>query len=270
MSDENRNLSLGEAADCFLLTLPVDERGTSRQEVYKFVRWFGAEHTLAGLTGTEVAHYAERLSLSDSDYARKLDHIRTFLTCARKEGWNKANLAAHLKGRKNKTRREEDSRLTQRQSDTVLLTREGYADLEAELATLKSKRPELIGEIQRAAADKDFRENVPLHAAREACGHLDGRILELEIMLKSAAIIGEQKKSVLRVNVGDSVVLYNLDSGEERRYTLVSPRESDPVRGRISNVSPIGKAVISREQGEVVEVTAPAGKTRYQIKQVEH
>lgn len=269
MSDENRNLSLGEAADRFLLTLPVDERGSSRQEVYKFVRWFGAEHALAGLTGAEVAHYAERLSLSDADYARKLDRIRAFLACARKEGWNKANLAAHLKGRKDKTRRESSTRSAPAQADEVLLTKQGYADLEAELETLRSKRPELIDEIRRAAADKDFKENVPLHAAREARGHLEGRILELEKMLNSAAIIGGQKKSPLRVSVGDSVVLNNLDSGEERRYMLVSPREVDPVRGRISSVSPIGRAVINREEGEVVEVTAPAGKMSYQIKQVE-
>lgn len=269
MNDESRNLSLGEAADRFLLTLPVDERGSSRQEVYRFVRWFGAEHALAGLTGAEVAHFAGRLSLSDADYSRKLDRIRAFLTCARKEGLTKANLAVHLKAKKEKTRRESSPRSTGGTTETVLLTRQGYADLEAELAALKSKRPEFIEEIQRAAADKDFRENVPLHAAREARGHLEGRILELEKMLKSAAIIEEQKKSVLRVNVGDTVVLCNLNSGEERRYTLVSPREVDPLRGRISSVSPIGQAVVGRGQGEVVEVTAPAGKVRYQIKQVE-
>lgn len=268
MSDEDKNISLGEAVERFLLTLPVGERGASRQEIRKFVRWFGAEHALAGLTGSEVTHYAARLSLSDAGYAKKLDLIRNFLTCARKEGWNKTNLAMHLKAKKDKSRRESSPR-TAGQPDAVLLTKQGYADLEAELEALKSKRPELIEEIQRAAADKDFKENVPLHAAREARGHLEGRILELETMLKSAALIEEQKKSARRVNVGDSVVLCNLDSGEERRYTLVSPREVDPVRGKISSVSPIGQAVVNRERGEVVEVVAPAGKSRYQIKQVE-
>ncbi len=267
MSDESRNLSLGEAANRFLLTLPTGERGASQQEIYKFVRWFGAEHALAGLTAAEIANYAERLALSDADYARKLDRIRTFLTCAKKEGWSKTNLATHLKARKDKLKRGSPSR--QSASETVLLTQQGYTELEAELVALKSKRLEVIGEIRRAAADKDFRENVPLHAAREQRSHLEGRILELEQMLKSAAIIEEQERSVLRVNVGDTVTLYNLNSGGELRYMLVSPREVDPVRGRISSVSPIGRAIIGRGQGEVVEVTAPAGKLRYQIKQVE-
>ena len=269
MSEENRNLSLAAAADLFLLTLPGGEKGSSRQELRKFVRWFGVEHPIAGLTGSEVTHYAERLSLSDAGYAKKLDLIRNFLTYARKEGWNKTNLAMHLKAKKDKSRRESAPHNTAGQPDAVLLTKQGYADLEAELDTLRNKRPALIEEIQRAAADKDFKENVPLHAAREARGHLEGRILELEAMLNSAAIIEDQKKSNLRVNVGDSVVLCNVDSGEERRYTLVSPREVDPVRGKISSVSPIGQAVVNRKQGEVVEVVAPAGKSRYEIKQVE-
>ena len=248
MSDESQNINLGEAADRFLLTLPVEERSASRQEIYKFVRWFGAEHALSGLTGAEVAKYAEHFSVSDAGYAEKLDQIRSLLTWSRKEGLSKTNLAANLKTKKEKTRRELSPRAAQT-SDTLLLTKQGYADLEAELAALKAKRPALIEEIQRAAADKDFRENVPLHAAREVRGHLEGRILELEKMLKSAAIVEERGKSALRVNVGARVVLCNLDSGEERCYTLVSPREVDPTRGKISGVSPIGQAVVGREQG---------------------
>ena len=92
----------------------------------------------------------------------------------------------------------------------------------------------------------------------------------VDISLYKVSTIDEQPKDTFRVGIGDSVVLSDLDSGEELRYMLVSPSEVDPVRGKISNASPIGKAVKGKEEGEVVEVAAPAGKLRYQIKRVEH
>ncbi len=198
---------------------------------------------------------------------RKLEMIRAFFVYAKKQGWSKTNLAIHLKTRKGKTRLRSSSR--QSSPEAVFLTQQGYAELEAELATLQSKRLQAIDEIRKAAADKDFRENVPLEAAREQRSHLEGRIMKLEETLKSAVIMDGKQKSTLRVGIGDTVILYDLDSGEELRYTLVNPREVDPTRGKISSASPIGKAVTGRGQGEIVEVAAPAGKLRYQIKQVE-
>jgi len=259
--------SLGEAASRFLANLSPEERGMSQQEIYKFIRWYGGERPLAGLTAPEVANYAEQLSLSDTDYLRKLELLRAFLVYAKKAGWSKSNLGIHLKARKGKPRFRASSRRGLPQ--TISLTQQGYAELEAELAALKGKRPQAIDEMRRAAADKDFRENAPLEAAREQRGHLEGRIRELEEALKSAVVIDEKQKATLKVSIGDSVILCHLASGEELRYTLVSPREVDPTKGKISIVSPIGKAIIGHGQGEVIEVTAPAGKLRYQIKQIE-
>ncbi len=267
MGSGNQNLSLGEAASRFLANLPPEGRGASQQEIYKFVRWFGGERSLAGLMAAELDNYAERLSLSDTDYHRKLELVRAFLVYAKKERWSKANLSTHLKARRGKTGLASQSR--QNSPETILLTRQGYADLEAELAVLYSKRAEAIDEMRKAAADKDFRENVPLQAAREQRGQLEGRIMELEETLKSAAVINEKQKATLKVGIGDSVILGDLDSDEELRYTLVSPREVDPARGKISNVSPIGRAIVGKGQGEIVEISVPAGKLRYQIKQIE-
>ena len=267
MSGGSQDLSLGEAAGHFLASLPPEEKGASQQEIYKFVRWFGGERPFAGLTAAEVANYAERLSTSDIDYMRKLELIRGFLAYAKKKGWSKTNLAIHLKARKGKTRLRPSSR--QSSLETVSLTQQGYAELEAELAALQSKRPQAIEEIRRAAADKDFRENVPLQAAREQRGQLEGRIMELEETLKSAVVIDEKQKGTFTIGIGDSVILRDLDSGEELHYTLVSPSEVDPTRGKISGVSPIGKAIMGKGQGEMVEITAPAGKLHYQIKQIE-
>jgi transcription elongation factor GreA len=268
MNSDSHNFSLGEAATRFLGSLSPEERGASQQEIHRFVRWYGRERPLAGLTAPEVANYAERLSVSDASYAKKLEVIRAFLIYAKKKGWSKTNLATQLKAKKGKTLVRASSRRVQ--SQTVSLTEQGYAELKAELDILKSRRLEAIDEMRRAAADKDFRENAPLEAAREQHGQLEGRIEELEETLKSASIVGGEEKDALKVDIGDSVILSDLASGEELSYRIVSPREVDPTQGKISNASPIGKALIGRGRGEVVEVIVPAGKLRYQIKQLEH
>lgn len=257
------SLSLGEAVRQFLSHLAAEEGKASQQEIYRFVRWYGWERSCTELKAAEVASYAEHLSSSDAVYLRKLELVRAFLAYASKAGWTRGNLAPHLKIRKGGGTAAGLSRRVL--SQTTALTREGYAQLEAELAALKSQRGQAIEEIQRAAADKDFRENAPLEAAREQRGHLEGRIRELEEALKSATIIDEKAAVKLKADIGDSVVARDLASGEERHYMLVSPREVDPVRGKISSVSPIGKAIIGHGQGDIIEVVAPAGKVRYQI-----
>ena len=266
--DSNQSPNLNNAATRFLVSLSPEQRQASQNEVYKFVRWYGGERAFTELEAPDIARYAERLSLSDTDYAGKLEIVRSFLVHAKKQGWSKSNLATHLKAKK--TKRQPKSSPVRGLPEAIPLTQQSYTELEAELAGLRDKSSRLIEEIRRAAADKDFRENAPLAAAREQRGHVEGQIRELEETLKSATIIDKAAKANLRVSAGDSVVLRDLASGEELRYILVSPREVDPAKGKISAASPTGKAVTGRRQGEVVEVAAPAGKLRYQIEQIEH
>lgn len=267
MDSGSQSLSLGEAASHFLVSLPPEAREVNQQEVYRFARWYGWERPFAELTAPDIANYAERLSLSDADYTKKLELIRAFLVYAKKEGWSKSNLAIHLRPKKVKP----SPQISPGRGlpEAISLTKQGYTELEAELAALKDKRPQAIDEMRKAAADKDFRENAPLGAAREQRGQLEGRIKELEETLKLAAVINAKQGGTSKVSVGASIILRDLASGEELRYMLVSPKEVDPTRGKISSVSPIGKAVIGRSQGEVVEVTVPLGKLRYQIRQIE-
>ena len=267
MSKDSENMSLGEAAGRFLASLSSDEGKLSQQEIYKFVRWYGWERPLSGLTAPEVGNYAEHLSLSDADHIRKLELVRAFLIYARKEAWTKISLATYLKAKKGKVRSRPVARSNSR--ETVSLTQEGYDKLEAELASLRKRRPQIIEEMQKAAADKDFRENAPLEAAREERGYLEGRIGELEETLKSAAIIGEGHKSTIKVSIGDKVILCDMTSNEELCYTIVGSREANPSKGKISEVSPIGKAIVRHRQGEVVGVLTPACKFSYRIEKIE-
>lgn len=264
---DNPTPTLGEAARQFLSTLSAEKRGASQPEVFRFARWYGWESRFSKMAPPAVASYAEQLSASDTDYTLKLQIIRAFLAYAKKAGWSHTNLATHMKTKKLKTGTESTG--GGRLRETVSLTRERYEELQAELAGLKKRSRELIGEIQRAAADKDFRENAPLAAAREERGHVEGRIKELEEALKRAVIIDEKKEPTHKAGVGDCVVIRDLSSGEETCYIIVDPREVDVIRGKISLASPLGRALIGRRSGETIEISAPAGKIRYEIKRIE-
>lgn len=266
MTDVSQGPSLNEAASRFLASLPVEERGANQPVIFRFVLWYGRERPLASLTAPEIAHYAERLPASDTDHKKRLALIRAFLGYARKVGWIRSSLSSHLKARK-----PPKSRLSSRQGvpKSLRVTRQGYDEMERELSSLKGKRLRAIEEIRRAAADKDFRENAPLDAAREQRGQIEGRIKELEAALKSAVVLDENQEVTARVGLGDSIVLHDLTSGQEMHYTIVSSREVDPARGKISSVSPIGRAVTNHASGEIIEITVPAGKIRYQIERIE-
>ena len=262
------NYSLGEAATQFLLTLSSEERLRAQQEVYKFVRWYGEKRPLIGLAIPEVANYAEQITSSTTEVSEKLGTIKTFLAYAHKQGLTKTNLAVHLKGKKSSLK--SSAPLKRRSHRKVLLTSKGYADLEAELSALKNKRPQIAEEIQKAASDKDFRENAPLEAAREYLGQVEGRIQELESTLKMAALVDEQQAGNREITFGDTVVLRDLASGEQVSYTLVDASEANAIKGKISVASPMGQALLGQTQGQNVEVKAPAGIMHYQIEDIQH
>jgi len=178
VNSESQIPSLGEAAAQFLSQLSSQKREASQPEVYKFARWYGWERSFTRLAPPDVASYAEQLSVSDTDYAKKLELVRSFLAYAKKAGWSRNNLATHLKTRKSKYGQQIAT--SRGRPEAIPLTRQRYDEIEAELANLKNKSHELIDEIKRAAADKDFRENAPLAAAREERGHVEGRIKEIQ------------------------------------------------------------------------------------------
>jgi transcription elongation factor GreA len=266
VNSNDRAPSLGDAAAKFLATLSTEKREASQPEVYKFARWYGWEVTFSRLTPPHVASYAQQLSVSDTDYSKKLELVRAFLAYAKKAGWSRTNLATHLKTKKSKAA---PAAAGHGLPEAAALTQQKYDELRVELDNLKQRSQDLISEIQRAAADKDFRENAPLQAAREERGHIEGRIKELNETLKAATIIDDKKAPSLKTGVGDSVVLCDMTSGEETCYMIVDPREVDPSRGKISMVSPLGKALIGRKNGDTVEISVRAGKLRYQIKRIE-
>jgi transcription elongation factor GreA len=267
VTNDSRSPGLGDAAAQYLAKLPPKERETSQPEVYKLARWYGWERPFSELAPPHVASYAEQLNVSATDYEKKFEVLRAFFAHAKKAGWSRTNLATHLKTKKGKTGPSVAGKRGKPEAAT--LSQQRYDELVAELEGLKTKSRELVKAIQLAAADKDFRENAPLDAAREERGHVEGRIKELDKAIKAATIIDDVKKPTLKSGVGDNIVLNDLASGAELRYKIVDPREVDPLKGKISIASPLGKALMGRSDGDIVEVAAPAGRRRYQIKRIE-
>jgi len=259
-----QNLSLAQAAIQFLASLPPQARDESHQEVNRFIRWYGMERPLGELSAHEVANYAARMEGSSANVVKRLEPVKAFLAYAKKEGLTTTNLAAHLKLKKGPPKQTASIRRSQR----VALTAQGHQELGAELVALKAERTNIAEEIRRAAADKDFRENAPLDAAKDHQGKVEARIRELTEILKSG-IVAADEINTAQADLGCMVILRDLSSNEELRYTLVHPSEVDPAKGKISVASPTGKALLDRGKGEVVEVAAPIGKIRYRIEGIE-
>lgn len=261
-----KSCTLGVAATRFLTSLPPDKKQDSQQEVNKFVRWFGEKRLFGGLTVPEISSYCEHINSTVTNPAEKLEPVKDFLSYTHKQGLTRTRLAIHIKFKKTTSRGRHSSR--RETEDGISLTAQGYAALEAELTSLKNERPRVAEELRSAAADKDFRENAPLEAARNYQGHLEGRIRELEASLKKATIMNENKVSNHKIGLGDTIIIRDLTSGEKISYTLVDAREANPTRGKISIASPIGKAILSHSKGDSIEVIAPAGVLPYKIEDI--
>lgn len=261
---EKKEKTLAQAATQFLAGLSPEEREESQQELNKFVRWYGMERPLRELAAHEVANYAQRMERASANAMKRLEPVRVFLSYAKKEGLTETNLAVHLRVRKGSPKQGAPIKGRER----VTLTMEGYQGLKAELSALQRERPKIADDIRRAAADKDFRENYPLEAARERQGLVEARIRELEAILRSA-VVATGEVDIAKVTLGSTVVLQDLSTGEELRYTLVNPSEASPIKGKISAASPTGKALLHRGKGEVIEVAAPGGILRYRIERIE-
>jgi len=261
-------MTLNDASTHFLRTLAPDDARAYQPEIKRFVSWFHGEKAIESLVPMDVAGYSERFSSSDTELEHKLEILRKFLAYAKKEGWTESNLSVHLKARKEKSIQSAGTQPTQ--SDMGVLTQQGFDDIQQELISLKSQRPLVLEDIRRAAADKDFKENAPLHAAREQLGHIDGRIQELDAIVNNATIIDQSEKSRSRVTVGNTVVLVAVATGKVQTFKIVGPKESDPAKGKISHVSPIGKAILGKKVGDIVDVVVPAGKVKYRVDKVDN
>jgi transcription elongation factor GreA len=260
--DIDPEISLGDAATQFLSTVPA-ESGGAQQEIFKFIRWYGETRKIRSITGRELANYSEQINASPTTSGQHLTAIKGFLLYAHKQGLTDNNLSAHVRIRKAPTTGARSS--VAAPDSSIAMTSRGHEELSAILAKLKEERPRIAEELRKAAADKDFRENAPLEAARERQGHVEGKIRELEDTIKRAKIVEAAAAGTMKITLGDLVTICDIESGEKIDYTLVGAKEANIRHCRISMVSPMGQALFNKERGDVLEVSAPSGILKYKI-----
>lgn len=244
----------------------------SHQELGRFVAWVGRERKVAELSPSEVAEYAQQIGLGGSESVHRLSPVKIFLAYWKDQGWIENGLASHL--RVPRTRRttaaaKSATRTNGRTFTGSQLSQEGYDRLVSQLDDLKDQRALVLEDIKRAMADKDFRENAPLDAAKDQQGIVELRIRELEASINNAQILPEGVSSkVARSSVGAKVTLKDTNSGKTLAYTLVDVREADVSEGKISTTSPVGQALLDRMVGEEVTINVPKGTLRYLVQRI--
>lgn len=261
--DMAEELTLSEAIASYLRSVKPEERAAAAQELNRFARWYGSDRPLRRITPADLERYQEQLGSSSGDPSR-LAPLRSFFTDARQRKLLDQPLAAHIRIRRRGNARTGNGASV---AGPVELTQTGYEQLQAELERLeKIEQPRAREELQRAAADKDFRENAPYDAAKQHLADLQRRINEIRAMLSNCTIVPEGYSD--RIRLGTTVVVRDLDENERLRYTLVGPGEIDPRNGKISIQSPVGRALNDQTVGATVNVETPSGVMRLLVEEI--
>jgi len=145
-------------------------------------------------------------------------------------------------------------------------TREGLEKLKNELTFLKTKgRADIARQIAEARDKGDLSENAEYDAAKDAQGHLEAKIAQLEDLVANARLLDENNIDTSKVSILSTVTIKNKKNGASMTYTLVSEEEADLKTGRISTLSPIGKGLLGKKKGELARIKTPAGEVEFEI-----
>ena len=260
-------VTLSEACHSYLETRAKQKKDFPQQELFRFARWCDWGRLTHTINPKHIEDYCVTLEGMGDERTAHLDITKKFLTYLYQNGLTASNLAPHAKVRR--LGRKAVRQAARRQPQSSKLTADGHRRLQEDLADLKGQIVHVVDEIRLAAATKDFSENSPLDAAREQQGQLESRIREIEAILREASVITESKDSrqrkVTRIEIGSRVSLRDVESGRQVKYMLVHSSEADPTGGKISDASPIGKAVMEKHVGDEVAVTTPKGTMVYRV-----
>lgn len=153
--------------------------------------------------------------------------------------------------------------------ENIPISIQGLALIKAELENLKKARPEIIQAIKEAREEGDLSENAGYHAARERQSMLEAKIAYIESRMPRFTVVDLATMQSDAVIYGATVTLVDVERGETKEYTVLGPDETDYVKGGISIFSPVGRALIGREEGDEITVDAPRGRLSYEIVKIE-
>ena len=265
VSTATKEYTVQEAITEYVMSVPDEKKRTIHPELTKFARWIGATNTLTSLRPSNVSPYSETFGTSASETNKqRVAAVKDFLNYAKKKGYIDISLAPHIRVRKPTLNAVRGTAMRRRTSE-VQITRQGYDEMVNRLEVLRRETVRLADEIERAAASGDVRENSPLEAARENQGMVLAQINRLESTLKVATIIEESERVNDQVQIGSWVTLEKGGSDINVDYQVVAANEANPLRNKISDISPLGSAILGSKIGDEVTVKAPAGDQQFTV-----
>ena len=261
-------ITISDARMEYVSNLPKDKRKADMDmQLKEFAEWLDStgQRLVNDVRAGEIGEYAEehynRTSLPDHAMLRE---IKGFLSYLHRKGHSNGNLSINI--RVTRGGRAAAKATTLRKHE-VQLTKEGHDLLVRQRDSLQKEKVRIVEEIERAAADGDFRENAPLDAAREEHARISNKLAETEETLQMAVIIDESASGA-SVRVGSKLELTNLDINVKYKCQIVAPKEADPLKDKISTASPVGAALLNAKTGAEVTVRLPKGSIRYRVESI--
>lgn len=223
---------------------------------------------IAALSGARVELYAEAaIHPSDPAAGERAVALKSWFQFLKKRNYTSKNYGIHIRVRKTGGRNGSPRQQVRVEEAPVEMTAEGIETLRQELKDLEAKTPDIVRSIATAREDKDFRENAPLDAAREALAFNEQRRRDIERTLKRAVVAEGGAHDISRI--GSVVTICRLDSGKTDVYTLVGAREANAAQRKISVESPVGRELLGRRPGDEVTVEVPSGVLQLRVESVE-
>ncbi len=259
--------TLGEALQEYLEYLKPEIRVRNGGYVRKYVEFAGQDVWISSITGSHVEYYRDsQIQSTDPAAPERVAALKDWFQFLKKRNYTEANFGIHVRVKKTGTRAGNAAAQVRIEQQSIEMTAEGIEGLQNELKELQEARPVIIKSIQEAREDKDFRENSPLEAAREALAFNEQRQREIETVLKRA-VINEAGVGDLS-SIGSFVTVTRLDNNSTVVWKLVGAREANATEKKISVESPVGKALLAKRAGDTVTVEAPSGVLEFRIDEV--
>jgi transcription elongation factor GreA len=263
----NGSVTLGQAFQEYVHTLKPELRARHESFIRRYVEFAGHDVWITTITGSHVESFREaQIQPTDPQAPERVAALKDWFQFLKKKNYTTQNFGVFVRVKKTSSTRSSGAAQVQVEQETITMTAEGIESLKHELEELTAHHPQIIKAIQEAREDKDFRENSPLEAAREALAFNEQRRRAIEAALKRAVIADNLTNDVSAV--GSSVRVTRVDNGMEAMWKLVGPREANAREQKISVESPVGRALLGKRVGETVNVETPSGVLEFRIDEV--
>ena len=273
-------VKIGQLRDEFLRAEGSKLAADDASRLRKFVTWCGISTAAGAIQPYKVEEFLQQQQNTSAPPRLYMPVLKAFFSFAVKNGMLETDpmkvarlprgagsaKKATATGPSAAAQAAAAARQAQKQEEDVLyVSRERLAEMQAELERMRTEDRHRISQmLHEAIKDGDLSENAGYDDAKMQQGLLEARIREFESKLRNVELIEDQKMGA-DISVGSKVVLQEEGSGDTIEYTVVGPEEASPGKGRISNRSPVGRALLGKGSGDSVEVTTPGGSVRYRI-----